>query len=321
MIMSASRRTDIPAYYSDWFFNRIKKKYVLVRNPMNFHQVSRINLSPDVVDCIVFWTKNPEPMIDKIDRLKDYNFYFQFTLNSYGQDIEKNVPLKGKYIIDTFKRLSAKIGSEKTVWRYDPILLNKKYTVEYHLENFEKLAKELKDYTEKCTISFIDFYPKIKGRITSMELYEMGQEQQYIIAEQLSKIAFSYGLKMDTCSESLDLSKLGIGHAKCIDDALISRIIDSPLNVKKDKNQRLECGCVSSIDIGLYNTCCHGCKYCYANHSPITLQKNIQNYDVESPLLCSHISPADRINERAVRSLADNQLNLFAEDGKFKGLD
>ncbi len=321
MIISASRRTDIPAYYSDWFFNRIKEQYVLVRNPMNIHQVSKINLSPDVVDCIVFWTKNPEPMIDKIDRLKDYNFYFQFTLNSYGQDIEKNVPLKGKYLIDTFKRLSDKISSKKIVWRYDPILLNKKYTVEYHVENFEKLAKELKDYTEKCTISFIDFCPKIKGRIASMILNEIGQEQQWNIAEQLSKVAFSYGLKMDTCSEGLDLSKLGIGHAKCIDDALISRIIGRPINVKKDKNQRLECGCVSSIDIGLYNTCGNGCKYCYANHSPITLQKNRQNYDVVSPLLCSHISTDDRINERAVRSFIDNQLNLFTEDSKFKVMD
>lgn len=311
MIISASRRTDIPTYYSDWFFNRIKEQYVLVRNPMNIHQISKISLSPDIVDCIVFWTKNPEPMISKLDKLQEYNYYFQFTLNSYGQDIEQNIPLKSKYIIDTFKRLSTTIGSEKVIWRYDPIFLSQKYTIKYHIENFEKLAKELKGYTEKCTISFMDFYPKIKNNIASMATQEMNVTQQREIAKQLVSIAYSYGLKMDTCSEAVDLSDIDISHAKCIDDTLISRIIGRSLSVEKDKNQRLECGCVSSIDIGLYNTCCNGCKYCYANHSPITLQKNRNEYNVNSPLLCSTLKSDDKISEREVKSLVDNQLNLF----------
>ncbi|KPU42886.1 hypothetical protein OXPF_36540 [Oxobacter pfennigii] len=311
MIVSASRRTDIPAYYSHWFLNRIKEQYVLVRNPMNIHQISKVNLSPDVVDCIVFWTKNPEPMIDKLDKLKGYNFYFQFTLNSYSNDIEKNIPSKNRCLIETFKRLSAKIGAERTIWRYDPIFLNQKYTAEYHSEYFEKLAKHLSNYTEKCTISFMDFYPTIKNNIVSLGITEMTKMQQWDIAEQLSRIAFKYGLKMDTCCEGIDLSKLGIRHAKCIDGDLISRIIGSSLSVEKDKNQRLECGCVSSIDIGLYNTCCNGCKYCYANHSLAVLQKNREGYDMNSPLLCSHARPGDIISERSVRSLKDNQISLL----------
>ena len=311
MIISASRRTDIPAYYSDWFFNRIKERYVLVRNPMNFHQISKIDLSPDVVDCIVFWTKNPEPMLDKLDKLKGYNFYFQFTLSSYAQDVESNVPSKSRCIIDTFKRLSTTIGSEKVIWRYDPIFINRKYTSENHIEYFEKLARELKDFTEKCTISFLDYYPKIKRNIKLLEISEMSLTQQEKLAEQLAKIAYEYGLKIDTCCEGLDLRKLGIGHAKCIDDELISRIIGSPLKVKKDKNQRLECGCVSSIDIGLYNTCANGCKYCYANHSLAVVQKNRQKYDPKSPLLCSQVGLDDVIREREVKSLQDSQLNLF----------
>ena len=312
MIISASRRTDIPTYYSDWFFNRLKEQYVLVRNPMNIHQISRISLSPEIVDCIVFWTKNPEPMISKLDKLQGYNYYFQFTLNSYGQDIEQNIPLKSKYIIDTFKRLSTVIGSEKVVWRYDPIFLNKKYNATYHVENFEKLAIELKGYTEKCIISFIDIYPKIKNNIVSMGAQALEPTQQREIAKQLAAIAYRHGLKMDACAEAVDLSDLGIGHAKCIDDALISRILGRPLSVEKDKNQRLECGCVSSIDIGLYNTCDNGCKYCYANHSPITLQKNKDEYDVYSPLLCSTVKQDDKISEREAKSLIDNQLNLFS---------
>lgn len=313
MIISASRRTDIPTYYSDWFFNRIKEQYVLVRNPRNIHQVSKISLSPDVVDGIVFWTKNPEPMIAKLEQLRGYYYYFQFTLNSYGQDIEQNIPLKSKYIIDTFKRLSTTIGSEKVVWRYDPIFLSQKYTAGYHIENFEKIAKELKDYTEKCTISFMDFYPKIKNNIVSMGTQEMNATQQREIAKQLAEIAYSYGLKMDTCSEAVDFSDFGISHGKCIDDTLISRMIGRPLSVEKDKNQRLECGCASSIDIGLYDTCCNGCKYCYANHSPITLQKNRDAYNVNAPLLCSTLKSDDQISKRKVKSLVDNQLNLFTK--------
>ena len=310
MIISASRRTDIPAFYSDWFFNRIKERYVLVRNPMNYRQISKVNLSPEVVDCIVFWTKNPEPILAKLDKLKDYNFYFQFTLTPYAQDVELSLPAKG-CLIESFKRLATKIGPEKLIWRYDPIFLNQKYTLEYHIEYFEKMAKQLKDYTEKCTISFLDFYPKIKSNIKALGITEMNPEQQWRLAENLAKIAFAYGLKLDTCCEKIDLSELGIGHAKCIDDELISRIVGSPLKVEKDKNQRLECGCVSSIDIGLYNTCCHGCKYCYANHSLASVQKNRQQYDPESPLLCSQVGPDDIIHEREVRSLKDGQLNLL----------
>ena len=130
MIISASRRTDIPTYYSEWFFNRIKEGYALVRNPMNAHQISKISLNPDVVDGIVFWTKNPTPMLDKLDRLKDYTYYFQFTLNAYGQDVEASIPSKNNVVIPAFQKLSDMIGPEKVIWRYDPIYLNETYKFE-----------------------------------------------------------------------------------------------------------------------------------------------------------------------------------------------
>jgi hypothetical protein len=133
MIISASRRTDIPSYYSEWFFNRLRGKFVLVRNPMNRHRVSEISLSPDSVDCIVFWSKNPHPMLDKLYLLNCYPFYFQFTLSSYTTDIETGGPRK-REIIETFKTLSDKIGAYRVIWRYDPILLNEAYTVVYHVE-------------------------------------------------------------------------------------------------------------------------------------------------------------------------------------------
>lgn len=293
MILSASRRTDIPTYYSQWFINRIKKKYALVRNPMNAHQVRRVDLSPDIVDCIVFWTKNPEPMFDKLEALRDYSYYFQFTFTAYGRDVEKNLPSKNETLVDTFKKLSDKIGREKVIWRYDPIFISDTYSIEYHTEYFENLAFQLKDYTEKCTISFIDNYAKIKKNIAPLNIHTMTSEQQKTIAKNLSNIAHNYGLKMDTCAEVIDLSDLGIRHAKCIDSELIERIIGYPLHAKKDKNQRLDCGCTESIDIGVYNTCLNGCKYCYANHSASPAKNAV---DENSPLLCSSLSDKDKIS-------------------------
>ncbi len=311
MLISASRRTDIPAYFSEWFINRIREGYVLVRNPLNIHQVSKINLSPDVVDCIVFWTKNPAPMLGKLECLKDYAYYFQFSLTSYGKDVEENLPSKNDEILSTFKELSDKIGREKVIWRYDPIFINEKYTLDYHITYFDKLARHLKDYTEKCTISFIDYYLKIRNNIRGLNIQALDSALMHTIAEALSKIAFSYGFKMDTCAEGIELNKLGISHARCIDDQLIQRIIGCSLQVEKDKNQRLECGCVASIDIGIYNTCQNGCKYCYANHSLATVKTNSLNLDDNSPILCSVLTEKDRISERAVKTLKESQISLL----------
>ena len=159
MIISASRRTDIPTYYSNWFFNRVMDGYVLVRNPMNAHQISKIALNPDVVDGIVFWTKNPIPMLNELKILHDYMYYFQFTLNSYAQDVEAHVPNKQKHIIPAFKKLSDMIGPDRVIWRYDPIFLNDTYTPEYHIRYFERIAKELSPY-KKMYHQLYRFLPK-----------------------------------------------------------------------------------------------------------------------------------------------------------------
>ena len=317
MIISVSRRTDIPAFYSDWFYERIKEKYVLVRNPLNIHQISKINLSPDVVDFIVFWTKNPQKMLARINELEDYNYYFQFTLTAYDNDIEENVPSKGKYIISTFKKLSDIIGKERVIWRYDPILLNDKYNVSYHFKNFEKLAKILSDYTEKCTISFLDMYQKTERNLKGNNIEQFDDAKIRYIAKTLSEIAKSYNLKMDTCSEKIDLQEYGITHAHCIDGELMERISKCPLKLKKDKNQRKECGCMESIDIGAYNTCKNGCKYCYANFNNNQVLNNCALHKLQSGLIYGDIdNNIDKITVRKMKSLKqkkinDKQLNLF----------
>lgn len=310
MIISASRRTDIPAYYSDWFLNRIKERYVCVRNPMNIHQISKISLEPDVVDCIVFWSKNPKPMLAKLQYINEYAYYFQFTLNPYDRDIETRLPCKDE-ILETFQRLSDIIGPQKIIWRYDPILLNDTYTISYHIDKFSDFAGKLKGYTEKVTFSFIDFYKKITENIKSAGIDKITSEEKNIIANNFSRIAQENNFLIDTCAEDIDLSKYTIAHARCIDDRLISRIIGYNFIAEKDKNQRLECGCIGSIDIGEYNSCSNGCVYCYANYSQTVVANNVNKHNKFSPLLIGEITNNDIINERKVSTNKTLQKELF----------
>ncbi len=311
MIISASRRTDIPSYYSEWLINRVKDKYVLVRNPMNIHQVSKIDLSPDVVDAIVFWTKNPTPILPYLDQFKDYTYYFQFTLSAYGPDVEKNLPSKNKIIIPTFQKLSREIGKEKIIWRYDPIFFNEQYSMEYHCKYFEVLASKLGDYTEKCTVSFMDMYRNTERNVKPLNIKKDSYEMQVELLQRFVEIAKQHGLYIDTCAEEGEFRSIGVEHAHCIDKERIEHIGGFKLNVDKDANQRAECGCVASIDIGAYNTCKNGCLYCYANYSSNTVEKNFGMHNPKSPLLFGEVDDTDVIKERKVKSLIDNQMNLF----------
>ncbi|MDR2446499.1 MAG: DUF1848 domain-containing protein [Treponema sp.] len=310
MIISASRRTDIPAYYSDWLLARIKERYVYVRNPMNIHQISKINLEPDVVDCIVFWSKNPKPMLDKLKFIKEYPYYFQFTLNPYGGDIETRLPYKDE-TLETFMRLSDTIGPQKVIWRYDPVLLNETYTISYHSDKFYEFAGKLKGYTEKVTFSFIDFYKKIAENIKLAGICEITNEEKHTIADNFSRAAKECNLFIDACAEDVDLSKYNIARAGCIDDRLVAKIIGRNFIAQKDKSQRLECRCVKSVDIGEYNSCPNGCVYCYANYSQNSVKNNFSNRDISSPLLIGKMKDRDIIAERKGSSDKTPQKEFF----------
>ena len=313
MILSVSRRTDIPNYYSDWFLNRIREGYLYVRNPMNANQISKIDLSPEVVDCIVFWTKNPVDMIDKLDELKDYQYYFQITLTGYGRDVEPGLPDKNEVLIPAFKRLSAKIGKKRTIWRYDPILINSKYSKDYHYRAFAKIADELKDYTERVVISFVDLYAKTQRNTAGLQIENTDSDEMVEIAARLAEIAHERGLEIESCAEAIDLESVGVAHGHCIDKKLIEEIIGCPIRVNKDKNQRPECGCMESVEVGSYNTCKNGCKYCYANFNPERVISQSHLYDPNSPILCGIVdeNAGDKITVRKVESLKDNQISLF----------
>ena len=248
MFISASRRTDIPSHYSEWFMNRIRAGFVLVRNPVNPRQVSRVSLSPDVVDGIVFWTKNPIPMLDRLDGLSGYMYCFQFTLNAYGAEVERGIPSKNAQLVDAFRRLSDKIGPERVLWRYDPIFVSSKYTVEYHLKYFEALARRLAGYTGQCTMSFLDVYGNTARNMAPLHARTPSEQERAVLAAGLAEIAAGYGLRLRSCAEPDSLRRYGIEPASCVDARLFEKLLGCRLDAGRDATQRPYCGCAGSVD-------------------------------------------------------------------------
>lgn len=310
MLISASRRTDIPALFADWFYQRIAEQYVLVRNPVNQHQVSRISLTPDVVDGIVFWTKNPTPMLSGLDKLAGYPYYFQFTCNGYGPEIEGKLSAQREEIQTAFFILADKIGPQRIIWRYDPILLSQDYTMDYHVRQFDTLCNRLKKCTATCTISFLDGYRHINSRLARLGVMPLSAKQMNLLAGQLAAVADAHGITVSSCAEEINLTQLGIGHGRCIDAKMFENIAGIPLQVGKDPYQRPACGCAASVDIGAYNTCTNQCCYCYANRSDTQVQQSAAGYSVNSPLLCSRLHENDIVRRRPAASHQDAQLRF-----------
>lgn len=301
MIISASRRTDIPAFYVDWFVNRLREGFLLTRNPFNFNQIKRISLNPEDVEVIVFWTRNPSKLMPFLKEMDDrgYRYYFQYTITGYPRTIEKSVPSPHR-AIDTFTQLSRQIGANKVVWRYDPILLSNLLPLSEHKRLFGKIAGMLEGKTNRVVISFADFYKKTDRNLNQIDglIYSditLQQEQLLELAEYMAKVAATHGMEIKSCAESVDIASAGINHGKCIDDELIKDVFDLILDNKKDNGQRDECGCIKSVDIGIYNTCLHGCSYCYATYNQNTVVKNFQKHDPFSPFLLGGTEGVDAI--------------------------
>ena len=278
MIVSASRRTDIPALYSEWFINRINEGYALVKNPFNRSQIRKVLF--DEAECFVFFTKDPENMIDKLKIIdnKGYKYYFQFTLNPYDNIIEKGLREKSQ-IEDTFLNLSNVIGKEKVLWRYDPIIINDFISIEYHKHHFIRLLEKLK--VNSVIISFVDMYKKIK---TSL-IRNLTDDEIIELCEFFKLVSKEYGITIKTCCETIDHEKFNLKKSSCVDKELIERIIGKKNSIQKDRNQRRECFCIQSVDIGAYNTCTNNCIYCYANYSMKSILKNVSNMDVKGEFL------------------------------------
>ncbi|WP_368232807.1 DUF1848 domain-containing protein [Aeromonas sp. s3] len=291
MILSASRRTDIPAFYTPWFMNRIRAGFLLVRNPFNAHQISRISLLPSEVDAIVFWTRNPQMLMTHLDELDSlgYRYYFQYTITGYPKLLEHSVPRPHRAIA-TFSELSDRIGKDRVIWRYDPILLSNIVDLDEHKRLFKKIASMLEGKTSRVVISFADLYKKTERNldvISELEYKDILHEQQSVLdlSSYMSEVASAHGMEIESCAEGLDLSQVGVSHGKCIDDALLMKLFGISLSERKDSGQRAECGCIRSVDIGVYNTCLHGCSYCYATYSQSSVLKNKAKHDPRSPFL------------------------------------
>lgn len=275
MIISASRRTDIPAFYAEWFVNRIREGFCLWVNPFNPKQASVINLEPEQVDLIVFWTRYPRPIMPYLKELDGlgYRYYFHYTLTGYPRILEPNLP-DLDICISTLKELADRIGRERIIWRYDPILISQVTDFAYHERRFAELAQEIGGCCHHVVVSFFDSY-----RAAAARLRKLGPEYQPLPEEQtsdqigdfmrhLAQTAASFGLRVYTCAESADFSVYGVRPGKCIDDEYISEVFGIEVTHQKDPNQRKACRCVVSKDIGRYNTCLFGCQYCYANGRP-----------------------------------------------------
>lgn len=281
MIISASRRTDIPCFYMDWFLDKINQGFLYTKNPFNRKQVKKISLNPEHVDCIIFWTKNPQEFLKKKEKINQYNYYFQYTLNAYNKDLETNIPNLDSRI-RTFNQLSEKIGKDRIVWRYDPIVLSRKYNEEFHLEKITYISEKVKNYTDECIFSYVTPYKKIEKILNNIGYIEKEIENLQILANKLKKICKNNNIILKNCCNNIqDIEK-----AACIDKNRIEKICNKKIEAFKDGNQRENCNCLKSVDIGIYNTCLNGCLYCYANSNQKLILKNNENYDVKNPILC-----------------------------------
>ncbi len=311
MIIQAGMRTDIPAFYSEWFMNRIREGYVLVRNPYNPDQITRYELDPKVVDCIAFCTKNPTPMLPHLQELQTFRQFWFVTLTPYGKDIEPNVPNKHN-IVESFKELSRAVGIAKSAnsgdavqWRYDPIFINEKYSVEQHIKSFEVMASKLAGYTHTCVISFIDLYSKVKKNFP--EAREVSSEERTVLAKAFVEIGKQFDIQIKTCAEGKDLEQYGVICEGCSTAAVIEKALDLSsqglcLQPPKKNFARSECQCIIGCDVGAYNTCPHLCRYCYANYSKELVLANRQLHDPKSPMIIGNIRPGESIHQAEQKS-------------------
>ncbi|RAK06309.1 uncharacterized protein DUF1848 [Halanaerobium saccharolyticum] len=293
MIISASRRTDIPAFYSKWFINRIREGFFFQVNPYN-QQQKGISLAPEAVEAFVFWSKYPRPLLKYLPELdhRGYNYYFQFTLNNYPELLESRLPsLEAR--ISAFKELSQSLGKERVIWRYDPIIISSLTPPAYHLQQFSQLAAELKDSSSRVVISFLDFYGKTKSRLKKLE-QENGISFRDLVKAEAELLSFCRSLKeiaeandfeIQSCGEMNNDSARIIPPGKCIDDQLLNQLFDLKLPSLKDPGQRQSCLCIKAAEMGVYNSCQFDCVYCYASRGPDKIRERIDQHNPESPVL------------------------------------
>ena len=307
MIINTGQRTDIPAFFSQWFANRLKAGFVLVRNPYNPKSVIRYRLTPDVVDLVGFCTKNPAPMLPYMDLLEPFGQWWYVTITPYGKDIEPNVPDKLK-VLESFRQLSEIIGADRMGWRYDPIFISEEWSAERHIKAFEYIARTLEGYTHTAVISFIDLYEKTRKNFP--EVQGVPDDERLRLGKAFVEIASRYGMTVRPCAEGTDLARFGADCSGCMTVAMYEKALRKNLIAPRFAPARKECACYLGSDIGAYNTCGHLCRYCYANYDAATVRHNMKLHDPESPLLIGHLLPDDEVRDAVQESWIDQSLTL-----------
>ncbi len=312
MIINVGGRTDIVNYYTPWLLNRLKEGYVYTRNPYHTHQVTRYDLSPDKIDAIIFCSKNYQPIIKDIENInKKYSIFCYYTITAYDTDVEPKVPSIDESI-DTLKVLSDKVGSQRVSWRYDPILLTKKYTIDKHLETFEEMTSKLHKHICFCVFSFVDMYNKVYKNMP--EIIELNNEDLEELLEGLSKIADKYNMPLQSCAVGNEYEKYGIRKSGCVTKDILEKSNNILLKNIKSQGKRAGCNCLPWRDIGEYDTCLNACKYCYANKRPDIAIKKYATHDPQSPILIGHINKKDKINnakQKSFMKIDSKQQTLF----------
>ncbi len=308
MIINTGGRTDTVQYYSEWLLNRFKEGFVYSRNPFYPDKVTCYELTPDKVDCIVFCSKNYEPILDKLHEITDkFNTYFHYTITAYGGDIEPRVPAIEKSI-ETLLKLEQIVGKQRIAWRYDPVLLTGKYTIDYHLQIFEDMAKQLSEHIDRCIFSFVEMYKKLG--VNMPELKPITEDEKISLARGMGEIVQRYNIHLQTCATNEDYQEFGIHPSGCMTLDILGNANGVKFKNLKHKGMRANCNCMETRDIGWYDTCPNGCRYCYANSTPQKAIENFKLHNPNSPILLGEIKETDIIQKGNQKSFLVEDLNL-----------
>ncbi len=308
MIINTGGRTDTVQYYSEWLLNRFKEGFVYSRNPFYPSKVTRYELTPDKVDCVVFCSKNYEPILDRLHEITDrFDTYFHYTITAYDTDIEPRVPTIDKSI-ETLLKLEQIVGSKRIAWRYDPVLLTEKYTIDYHFKIFDYMASQLSEHIDRCIFSFVEMYKKLG--VNMPELKAIADVDKITLAKGLGQIAQKYNIHLQTCATNGDYQEFGIHPSGCMTLDILGKANGIKFKNLKHKGMRKNCNCIETRDIGWYDTCPNGCRYCYANSTPQKAIGNFKLHNPNSPILLGEIKDTDTIQQGNQKSFLAEDLNL-----------
>ncbi|MBO4924244.1 MAG: DUF1848 domain-containing protein [Bacteroidales bacterium] len=309
MILNTGGRTDTVQYYSEWLLNRFREGYVLSRNPLFPEIVNRIDLNPETIDVVVFCSKDYSPIMARLHEIYDrFNCYYHYTITAYGEDIEPRVP-SIENSIETLKRLADQVGAGKIAWRYDPVLLTDKYTIQRHLDTFGHMASELAPYVDRCIFSFVEMNKKLE--VNMLELRPVSETDKLTLAKGMGAIARQTGLYLQTCAMREDYESFGIHRSGCMTVDIISKALGVQFKKVSHKGNRAGCLCIESRGLGDYNSCPNGCRYCYANKDHEKALQNYLTHDPDSPLLLGHLQPADIVKPLKQESFLSREPSLF----------